>query len=492
MSETNFFAYERVELAIESMIRNGTLRPGDRVPSIREICRREGASKSTVIQALSNLEAKSLILARPRSGFFVQALTLLPLPKLPEVYSHPHEPRLSDDVARVFRDLQKPSVIALGAGTPDVSLLPTSELARCVARAARMHASKFGGYSMCDTDLSLRREIALRLARSGGAISPDEIVITNGCMDALNLSLRALAKPGDTVLIETPTYFGLVQMIASLGMKILSVPATCAEGLDVSAFEKALKKHSVAACILIPSFGNPHGANLSQICRQAVVNIASIHNVPIIENDIYGELGFEQSQPRPLKSLPDAKDIILCGSLSKTLSPALRVGWVVAGEHAENVRRLKWISSITTPHVTSLAAADYLRSGGFDRHLRSLRKTLEIQMCRISNAIAKSFPTGTALSRPSGGYFLWAELPLGIDSLTLRDAAIERNISICPGPIFSVEGEFRNFIRINCALALDEKVLRAIETVGQIAHTLNATNENLAQGINRRNMPLAL
>ncbi len=477
MSESTAFAYERVEAAIESMIRNGTLRPGDRVPSIREICRREGVSKITVIQALTNLEAKSLILARPRSGFFVQSLTLLPLPKLPEIFAHPREPRLSEDVARVFRDLQMPGVIALGAGTPDAALLPTSEIARSVARAARMHASKFGGYSMCDTDLPLRREIALRLARSGGTISPDEIVITNGCMDALNLSLRAVAKAGDTVLIETPTYFGLVQMISSLGMNILSVPATCADGLDVIAFEKAIKNHNIAACILIPSFGNPHGANLSEFLRQAVVKIANKHKVPIIENDIYGELGFGQSQPRPLKSLPGAEDVILCSSLSKTLSPALRVGWVVAGPHAENVRRLKWITSITTPHVTSLAAAEYLRSGGFDRHLRALRKTLEIQMCRISNSIAKSFPTGTALSRPCGGYFLWAELPAGVDSLKLRDAAIEKNISICPGPIFSVDGEFRNFIRLNCALALDDKVLQAIENMGKIAHQLNAASQ---------------
>lgn len=473
MSETALLAYQRVQLRIESLIQNGTLRPGDRVPSIREICHRERVSKITVMQALSNLEAKSLVQARPRSGFYVRSLVRLPLPQLPAVSPEPREPRLSDDVARVFRDLQKLGTIALGAGTPDAALLPTGEIARCISRAARMHVSKFGSYSMCDTDLPLRREIALRLARTGAVVSPDEIIITHGCMDALNLSLRAVAKPGDTVLVEAPTYFGLLQMIESLGMKTLGVPASCSEGLDVTAFEKALKQHTIAACLLIPSFGNPHGANLSDERRQAIVDIARKHEVPIIENDIYGELGFEQPQPRPLKSMLGAGDVILCGSLSKSLSPAMRVGWAVAGRHAENVRRLKWITSITTPHVTSLAAADYLKSGGFDRHLRALRKTLEIQMCKISNAIGKSFPQGTALSRPRGGYFLWAELPTRIDSLKLRDAAMEKNISICPGPIFSVGGEFHHFIRLNCALALNENVLLAIETVGGIAHLLN-------------------
>lgn len=473
MSEVALLAYERVESKIEALIHKGMLRPGDRVPSVREICRREGVSKITAMQALSNLEAKSLVHARPRSGFFVQSLSRLPLPHSPEISAEPREPRLSDDVARVFRDIQKPGTIPLGAGTPDAALLPTAEIARCVARAARLHATQFGGYSMCDTDLPLRREIALRLSRHGGDVSPEEIVITNGCMDALNLSLRAVAKPGDTVLVETPTYFGLLQMIESLGMKAIGVPATCDEGIDLRTFERALKSHRIAASVLIPSFGNPHGANLSPERRQAVVDVSRKRGVPIIEDDIYGELGFGTEQPRPLKAINGSADVILCGSLSKSLSPALRVGWAIAGRHAENVRRLKWISSITTPHVTAFAAADYLRSGGFDRHLRALRKTLETQICRVSNAIARSFPQGTGLSRPSGGYFLWVELPWRIDSMKLRDAAIQHNISICPGPIFSLEGEFRHFLRLNCALRLDDRVTRAIETIGGLAHDLN-------------------
>ncbi len=490
MRGTTPLAYERVESKIEALIHKGTLRPGDRVPSVREICRREGVSKITAVQALSNLEAKSLVRARPRSGFFVQPLLRLPLPQPPGLAVEPREPRLSEDVARVFRDIQKRGTIPLGAGTPDAALLPTEEIARCVARAARLHATQFGGYSMRDTDLALRREIALRLARSGAEVSPEEIVITNGCMDALNLSLRAVAKPGDTVLVETPTYFGLLQMIESLGMKALGVPATCDEGLDLVSFERALKTHRIAASVLIPSFGNPHGANLSEERRRKVVDLSRRRGVPIIEDDIYAELGFGPSQPRPLKALAGSSDVILCGSFSKSLSPALRVGWALAGRHAENVRRLQWITSITTPHVTALAAADYLRSGGFDRHLRALRKTLETQICRVSNAIAKSFPQGTALSRPSGGYFLWVELPWRIDSLKLRNAAIPHDISICPGPIFSVEGEFRHFIRLNCALKLDDKVIQAIETLGGLAHDLNAPATSRT-GLGRRRMPRA-
>ena len=467
------FAYERVETRIELMILEGVLRPGDRVPSIREICRIERVSPATAVRALTNLEAKSLIFAKLRSGFYVKSMPRLPLPTPPKGPLHPQRPRISDDVARVFRDIQKQGTISLGAGAPDQALLPTQEISRCVARAARQHSSEFGSYSLCNTDLSLRKEIALRLARNSCIVSPEEIIITNGCMDALNLAIRAVASPGDTILVESPTYFGLLQMIESLGMQVISVPATCDEGINVDVFERTVATHQVTACILIPSFGNPHGANLSYEKRESLVKIVEKRGIPIIENDVYGELSFDDNYPRPLKSFGDPANTLLCGSLSKSLSPALRVGWLVAGRYSENARRLKWISSVSTPHVTAKAAADYLRSGGFDRHLRGLRKILQTQMCRISSGIAQSFPQGTALSRPGGGYFLWVELPWRVSAVALRDVAIQSDISVCPGPIFSITGEFQNFIRLNCALQLDEKVDDAIESLGKMAYVLN-------------------
>ncbi len=467
------FAYERVEARIGSMIAGGVLRPGDRVPSVREICQTENVSPATAIQALTNLEAKSLIQAKPRSGFYVRSLSCLPLPSPPEGPLRPQSPRLSDDVARVFRDLQRQGVIPLGAGSPDTSLLPTDEIARCVSRAARQFSSGFGEYPKFETDLSLRKEIALRLTRAGCSVSTDEVIITNGCMDALNLALRAVASPGDTVIVESPTYFGLLQMIESLGMKAISVPSTCNEGIDLGAFERAVSRYKVAACVLIPSFGNPHGANLPPERREALASIAAKRGIPIIEDDIYGELAFDNQRLAPLKAFGDPANTLLCGSLSKSLSPSLRVGWVAAGRFAENVQRLKWISCIATPHFTAKAAADYLQSGGFDRHLRGLRKVLETQMCRVSNTIAQSFPQGTALSRPSGGYFLWVELPWRVDAIALRDRAFQLGISICPGPIFSVSDEFKNFIRLNCAMKWDAGIENAIQTIGRLANDLN-------------------
>ncbi|PTX97074.1 GntR family transcriptional regulator [Spartobacteria bacterium LR76] len=467
------FAYERVESRLEALISGGALGPGDRIPSVRELCRMERISPATAIQALTNLEARSLIFARPRSGFYVHSRPHLPLPTPAHAVPRPQRPKVSEHVAQVFRDFDNPRTIALGAGIPHPSLLPTAEVARCVSRAARQYATEFGRYGSRETDLGLRKEIALRLSLAGCTMSPDEIVITTGCMDALNLAVRAVANPGDTVLVESPTFFGILQMLESLGMKVISVPSTCDRGLDIAAFERALSRYRIATCILIPSFGNPHGASLDDERRQKVVDLAARHGIPIIEDDIYAELGFDNSRHRPLRTFGNSGDNLLCGSLSKTLSPGLRIGWVAGGRYAEDVHRLKLVSSITTPQVTARAAADYLRSGGFDRHLRGLRKMLETQMCRISAAIARSFPQGTALSRPGGGYFLWVELPERVDSLRLRDAASHHGISICPGPIFSHTGEFSHFIRVNCAIEWSPAVETALQTLGQLAHEQN-------------------
>lgn len=467
------FAYERVETRIHDLISCGALRPGDRVPSVRAICRTDRVSKATAVQALSNLEAKSLISARPRSGFFVEAAFDLPLPSIEQPAKSPRLPSLSDDVAQVFREIHKPGIVAFGAGTPDPALLPVEAVARCVARAARNGTSGFGRYATEESEAGLRREIARRLAGEGCAVSPDEIVITGGCIEALNFALRAVASPGDTILVESPTYFGFLQMIESLGMKAIGVPATCDAGIDIDAFERSLKTHRVSACLLIPSFGNPHGACLAENAREEIAGIAAKRGIPIIEDGVYADLGFGERRPRALKSFGDSGNTILCGSLSKSLSPALRVGWAIAGRHAENVRRLKWISSISGPHVTALAAADYLRSEGFEKHLRGFRKTLHTQSLRISRAIAASFPQGTALSRPTGGYFLWVELPRNVDALALRDAALARGIGICPGPIFSLDGGFENFVRINCALPLDGSEEASIAILGSLARDLN-------------------
>lgn len=474
MKATPILAYERVEQRLRQLIQRGILRPGDRMPSIREICRMENVSPGTVVQALSILEASSLVRVRPRSGFYVEAPRVLPVPIPDSGAMKPIKPGVSEDAARVFLDLTRPGNVALGAGVADSSLLPADEIARCVARAARLGTSHFTRYTGAAVDLPLRREVARRLALRGCSVGPEEIIITHGCMEAVNLSLRAVARPGDTVIVESPTYFGLLELLENMGMKALPVPSATESGLDLVALKKALRRYRVAACLLIPTFGNPNGALMPQAHRDDLCNLLMRHQVPLIEDDIYGELPFEGDPPRPVKAGAHALHTLLCGSLSKTVSPDLRIGWVAAGLRAEDVRRQRWISSIATPSVTTRAAFDYLQSGHYDRHLRSFRRLLGTQMGRISHAVAGAFPAGTAMSRPSGGYMLWVELPRQVNALALRDAALHEKISICPGPIFCAEGGHRHFIRLNCALPWDGVLKNALETLGALASDLNS------------------
>jgi DNA-binding transcriptional MocR family regulator len=345
-------------------------------------------------------------------------------------------------------------------------------VARAVSRAARQSVPEFGRYALGAADLAFRQEIAKRLARCGCMVSPEEIVVTNGCMEALNLAVRAVAAPGDTVAVESPTYFGILEMIESLGMRSLAVPTTCRLGLDLDVFEKSLRKFRVSACLFIPSFGNPNGACMSNERRERLSAILEKRGIPLIEDDIYGDLHFDEERPRPVKAFGDGAAKMLCGSFSKTLSPGLRLGWVAAGRHAEDVRRLKLISSIATSQIISRTGQEFLQSGTYDRHLRRLRRNLENQVKKAAGTVFQSFPEGTAVSRPRGGYFLWVELPGHIDSMQLRDAAKKRRISICPGPIFSTEPGFRNYLRLNCAIRWGTDAERAIWTLGEMARDI--------------------
>lgn len=459
--------HRRIESRLESLIQQGTLRPGDRLPSVREISRREGVSPGSAVQALSNLEARSLIHARPRSGFFVSSRYPLPLPTASVEEIQPVSGGVSDDVARIFQDLAHPDVIPLGAGFPDPGMLPARDIARCVSRVARLSPSDFAKYHPGQGALDLRRELARRFALDGCQISPNEIILTNGCMDALNLTVRAVARPGDIIAIESPGYFGTVEMLDSLGMQTLSIPSSCEEGIDLEILARSFQKYDVRALILIPHFGNPHGATLSPERQQKLAEILNKANIPLIEDDIYRNLYFERERPHPVRRL--YPHTLLCGSLSKTISPGLRVGWVAAGRFREKILRLKMISNVATNHTNEKAAADYLRSGTHDRHLRSLREQLQRQMSRASSLVAENFPAGTAISRPKGGYFLWVELPEGTDAVRLRDRAFEEGISICPGPVFSTEKRWKNFIRLNCALGWSDRVEKAFATLGHLA-----------------------
>jgi len=319
---------------------------------------------------------------------------------------------------------------------------------------------------------ALRRQIARRAAEWGVAISADDVVTTFGTMEALHLCLRAVAQSGDTILVESPAYYGVLQLIESLGMRALEIPANPGTGIDLGLLDAALRQHRVKACLLVTNFSNPLGALLPDAAKEELVRLLARREVPLIEDDIYGDLHFDGARPRPARAFDTHGNVMLCASFSKTLAPGYRVGYVIPGRYRDAVERLKFAQTVGTATLPQMAIADFLENGGYERHLRRLRRSIADQVARVSEAIAQEFPAGTRISRPRGGFLLWVEMPPGKSSLELFSRALERKISVAPGPIFSAKGRFGTCVRISCGFPWSATIEGAIRTLGRIAHEL--------------------
>jgi DNA-binding transcriptional MocR family regulator len=291
-------------------------------------------------------------------------------------------------------------------------------------------------------------------------------------MEALHLCLRAVAKAGDTIVLESPAYYGALQLIESLGMRAIEVPANAGTGMDLPLLHEALKRHPVKACLSVTTFSNPLGALMPDEAKRELVRMLARRDVPLIEDDIYGDLHFDGARPRPARSFDRSGLVMLCGSFSKTLAPGYRVGYVAPGRYRDIVERLKFAQSIATATLPQMAIADFLENGGYERHLRRLRRSIADQVGRVSDAVAEHFPEGTRISRPRGGFLLWVEMPHGKSALVLHDRALAKGVSIAPGPIFSAKQRFSSCLRLSCGWPWSPRVEEAIRTLGALARDL--------------------
>jgi DNA-binding transcriptional MocR family regulator len=466
--------YELLAQDLTSLVARGTLRPGDRMPSVRALSDQRGVSVSTVLQAYLLLESRGVVETRPQSGHYVRATRaqLAPEPRPPRGSAQAARPTVSDLVARVYGASRDPSMVLLGAGFMSPSLLPTERLNRGLAAVARAAGGAGIAYDPPPGLPALRRQIARRAAEWGVAISADDVVTTFGTMEALHLCLRAVAQSGDTILVESPAYYGVLQLIESLGMRALEIPANPGTGIDLGLLDAALRQHRVKACLLVTNFSNPLGALLPDAAKEELVRLLARREVPLIEDDIYGDLHFEGARPRPARAFDEHGNVMLCASFSKTLAPGYRVGYVIPGRYRDAVERLKFAQTVGTATLPQMAIADFLENGGYERHLRRLRRKIADQVARVSEAIAQEFPAGTRISRPKGGFLLWVEMPPGKSALELFSRALERKISVAPGPIFSAKGRFGTCVRISCGFPWSDTIDGAIRTLGRIAHEL--------------------
>ena len=466
--------YEQLADKIEHLIRSGTMRPGDRIPSIRRVSAQHGVSVTTAVQAYLALEDRGLIEARPKSGFFVRS-RLQDTVREPAISRTRHSATkvgVGSLQARIFDAARMPDVVPFGAAYPGAEVLPVAKLSRAMAaslpecRSAwhRLRHAAGDGKSPPANRKTISR--CRRPAHAGG--NHHDLRRHRG---ARALPAGGLA-PGDTVAVESPAYFGVLQAIEHFGLNALEIPMHPRDGMDLDALERAVQGGGIRACLAVPSFSNPLGSLMPDQHKQRLLEILGRREIPLIEDDINGELSHNGPRPRTVHSYDTRGLVLLCGSFSKTLAPGYRVGWVAPGRYFEQVKALKTTSTLATASLPQLAIAEFLASGGYDHHLRSLRRTLGSQLRRHSEAIADVFPTGIKLTRPQGGFVLWVELPRSVSSLKLHEAALEEKISIAPGPMFSAHRGFQNFIRINCGHPWSPRAEQAIGTLAQLVKRL--------------------
>lgn len=462
--------YVEVADRIESLIEKNSLKVGDKLLSVRALSKEQGISLSTAFQAYYHLESKGLIEARPQSGYYVKFSPQhgMDLPTCCKPSDEVVPVSLDEIISSVYKDLRSPALTHFSISSPDYSLLPTAKLNKAVIQALRNSTDSCLNYEDFQGNEVLRQQIARLSFNWGGALSEEDVVVTNGCMEALSLCLKAVTQPGDAVAIESPTYYGIFQVIESLGLKVVEVPSHSDTGIDLDYLENAISKFDIKACLFVCNFNNPLGSLVPEENKKHLVDLLTRKNIPLIEDDIYGELYFGKTRPRTCKVFDKNGIVLQCGSFSKSLAPGYRIGWAVPGKYKEKVIALKRMNNVSTNTLLQEAIANFLQKGRYELHLRHLRKALHTQCLKYSQAITEYFPPETRVTRPQGGFSLWIEMNEKVDAFKLHKRALKHQVGIAPGHIFSSQGQFQNYFRISYGLPWSDRVDRGLQVLGDL------------------------
>lgn len=466
--------YETLANEIDSLIVCGVLREGEKIPSVRQTSRHHQISITTVLRAYALLESRGVIESRPQSGYVVRRR---PLQSAAPVHA-PAPIVLSSDVdvsrlvLKTLRSIQNDGAIPLGSPYADPAWFPYQRLSRYANAIARKHTQWGVMNDLPPGHPDLIRQIARRHLENGLVVDLGEIIVTAGATEAINLCLQAVARPGDTIAVESPTYYAMLHAIERMGMRAVEVPTSPDEGIDLLALAQIIEAQPVAACMVMPNFQNPLGFQMSDERKRRLVELLARHEIPVIENDVYNELYYSDAHPSSLKAFDNKGLVLYCASFSKSLTAAYRVGWALPGRYTAQVEKLKFLNTLATSSLPQMAIAEYLQNNRYDAHLRKMRKHLAQQARIMSTAVRRFFPIGTRISEPKGGYVLWVELPNGVDAMTLYARALEEGITIGPGNMFSARGSFNHFIRLNYSYPWTQRIEAAIKRLGLLIQEL--------------------
>nr|CRH06469.1 putative transcriptional regulator, GntR family/aminotransferase, classes I and II family protein [Candidatus Magnetococcus massalia] len=462
-------SYLQLADQIQQGIYSGTYKPGEKLPSIRVLQRRLNKSVTTITSAFAELERRGLVESRPRSGYFTCAPVSVDHPE-PEVFDPEPCRILQGAMTRAVEAASlTEALVPLGGAILDEKLLPLESIRRAVRQVAREQMGEGLSYGPAAGARQMRRMLA---QQPWGFLEPpgmDTFIMTNGGMEAISLCLRAITRPGDAVVVESPTFYGFLQSIEQLGLYAVEVPMDPERGMDPADLERALEDRRVKAVVSIPTFQNPTGATIPEENRRAIVELITRRQVPFIEDNIYGDLHYGGQRHTPLKALDREGWVLYCSSFSKVMGPGLRVGFCMPGPRFfDQILALKMGTSLTSSQLTQLTVANLLTGGCYSRQVGRLRRDLASNMQRLRHAVEAQFPAGTRMTRPQGGFTLWVELPEGADGVALYEEALEAGIAIVPGSVCSASGRYRNCIRLSAGALWSARIADAIEQLGRM------------------------
>lgn len=462
------FLYLELSRSIARQIRTDVLKTGDRLPSVRTLCREQGISINTAKRVYLELEKQSLIEAKPQSGYFVsdRKRRMLPAPETSSPLPVKSTEAPNQLISRVYGTMGQKGLTLFSIGAPSGELLPVSKLNREMTRALRQLSGSGTAYEQLQGNLKLRRALARRSLFWGGDLTEEELITTAGGMNALSFCMMAVSKPGNTIAVESPVYPGILQLARSIGLRVLELPTHPVTGIEIDALKKVI--HKVQLCLLVTSFSTPLGCLMPDAHKKELVQLLAAHKIPLIEDDIYGDLYFGKSRPKCCKAYDKEGMVLWCGSVSKTLAPGYRVGWVAPGRYRNAILDLKYIHSISPAAITQEVTARFLENDRYDLHLHQLRNKLQLNRDRFTDTIAAGFPSGTKISRPQGGLALWVVLPERVDTAVLYEKAIRQKISIAPGRMFTLQDQYNNCMRLCIGLPWTDDLSRKLKQLGKI------------------------
>ncbi|WP_027966021.1 PLP-dependent aminotransferase family protein [Halomonas halocynthiae] len=474
--------YEEVAGTVRERIEHGIYRVGDRLPSIRAVCQEFGVSISTAQEAYRQLMDAALIDSRPKSGYFVLPSRVPSvLPSVSRPAQCPLDVSQWDQVLELVATQHDDSRLLLGRGVPNLAYETLKPLSKILAGLHRKNDLNGFNYDKLSGSPELRQQIARLAITSGCLLHPDDIMITTGCQEALAISLRTLTQPGDVVAVDSPSFYGTMQILKASGLKALEIPTDPQTGISLEALEMALEQWPIRAIQVTPTYNNPLGYTMPEARKQALFQLAQRFDVAIIEDDIYGDLAYTLPRPRTIKSFDDDGRVLLCSGFSKTVGPGLRVGWLAPGCYRDKALHMKYVSTGASATLPQLAVAEFVAKGHYERHLRYTTRQYQRQRDIMISWVQRYFPKGAGISYPQGSFLLWVELPAAVDCVRLNERLAQRAIHVAPGSLFSASGKFHQCLRLNYAFTLTPEIEKAVRTVGELATEM--TEEVQAAGV---------